>query len=322
MKKIFLLLIIAFGGATMNAQQDYHFSQFMYSQLAINPGSAGSNEMICASLIQRYQWAGMDNGAPTTFAGGIDAPFKLFGIKSGAGIFFTNDQIGFNKDQSVKFSYAFRVDAGSGKLGIGFNVGVQDKGISDAEWMAYNSESGLIESVPGFPGEENVINVDGGVGLFYKTEDVYLGLSATHIAPSTFDFEGESSSEEKNTLSYKNKTHYFLTAGYRIQMNNPLFEFLPAMMLYSDGRISQLVANATIQYNKKIWGGISYRVGSAIIGMVGFEPIKDVQLGYAYDFEVSDLGRYFRNSHEIMLRYCFSLSVDKLPKKYKSVRFL
>ena len=70
------------------------------------------------------------------------------------------------------------------------------------------------------------------------------------------------------------------------------------------------------------WAGVSFRAGDAMTGIIGFELFNGVRIGYSYDFTTSDIGNYSSGSHEFTVGYCFSLSMDKTPQKYKSIRFL
>jgi len=47
-----------------------------------------------------------------------------------------------------------------------------------------------------------------------------------------------------------------------------------------------------------------------------------IKKGYLYDFELLPPLSFNSGSHEVTVRYCFDLSVDKSPQKYKSIRFL
>ncbi|MFC2104983.1 type IX secretion system membrane protein PorP/SprF, partial [Bacteroidota bacterium] len=84
----------------------------------------------------------------------------------------------------------------------------------------------------------------------------------------------------------------------------------------------QLAVNALIEYNKKIWGGVSLRTDNAISGIFGLELFKWVKVSYSYDFIVSDLIEYNKGTHEIMMGFCLDVKKDKSPEKYKSIRFL
>ncbi|MCX6262018.1 MAG: type IX secretion system membrane protein PorP/SprF, partial [Bacteroidia bacterium] len=107
-----------------------------------------------------------------------------------------------------------------------------------------------------------------------------------------------------------------------IQLPNPSFELLPSVFVYSDGKVLQASINALVRYNKKVWGGVSYRAGDALIGMIGFELYNGVRIGYSYDFTLSDIRKTSNGSHEFMVNYCFDLNLGKSPMKYKSIRFL
>jgi type IX secretion system PorP/SprF family membrane protein len=111
-------------------------------------------------------------------------------------------------------------------------------------------------------------------------------------------------------------------AGYTIQLPSPAFELIPSLFAFSDGKIIQLSVNAMLRYNKKVWGGVSYRAGDAVVGMVGVELYNGLRIGYAYDFPLTDIKKSTSGSHEFMVNYCFDLNLGKSPSRYKSIRFL
>ena len=89
-----------------------------------------------------------------------------------------------------------------------------------------------------------------------------------------------------------------------------------------DGKANQIYLNTNVRYNKRFWGGVSYRGGDAIVGILGVELFNGVQVGYSYDFSITKIGKYSSGSHELTIGYCFDLSLDRTPQKYKSIRFL
>ena len=52
----YILLIILSGNAL--AQQDYQITHYMFDNLSFNPGYAGMNKNINATMIARQQWSG------------------------------------------------------------------------------------------------------------------------------------------------------------------------------------------------------------------------------------------------------------------------
>jgi len=311
-KLIFISLVISFA-LNSGAQQDPQFSQYMFNQMAINPGYAGSSDMICATLLNRQQWVGF-TGAPSSTVFHINAAVKPFGISSGVGLFIMNDQAGFNKNLNISGSYAYRLDLGPGKLGIGINFGMYNQSL-EPEWFIPDSDHHTdVNGDPLIPANsESVFVFDMGFGLFYKTDELYVGLSTTHLNEPKFKY-----SEGSPFLT----RHYYFTAGYNFQLPNPLFEILPSIQILSDGATSEITLNANTLYNKKFWGGVSYKLGSAVVGMLGIQLFNGIKLGYAYEFPTSDIIQGTTGSHEFMVNYCFSLGMERSPRRYKSVRFL
>jgi len=306
---LFLVLIIQ----PVLPQQDPLSSHYMFNTLTYNPGVAGVSGRICATAINRQQWVGFD-GAPATTLFNISAPIAPFGIKSGVGLLVQSDKLGFDADINLSGSYSYLMDIGTGKLGIGISLGMLNKTL-EPEWIIPSGDSHTPASGdPLIPeNKESYIAFDAGVGLYYNAEKYYAALSVTHINQPEIKYT-------KGT-PYVSR-HYYLTAGYTLQLPNPSLELLPSVFAFSDGKVTQFTATSLVRYNKKAWGGVSYRVGDALIGMIGFELYNGLRLGYAYEFTVTEIRTNSGGSHEFMINYCFDLSMGKSPMKYKSIRFL
>ena len=316
MKKLrIVIILLSTFSLGIHAQQDPEFSQSRSVLTLFNPASVGSNERICLNAAQREQWVGFD-GAPSQTFVSADGAFSFFGADHGLGLSILNDTYGFYSDLGISFSYAYRFDLGNGKLSAGLNLGLLNKSL-DPDWYipeGTGETQGGIQGDPQIPqGKDSNVGFDMGLGIFYKTDNLFLGISTTHLNQSRIRIE--------NATTYLVR-HYYLTAGYNLQLANPLFEIMPTMVLKSDGKANQIYLNTNVRYNKRFWGGVSYRAGDAIVGIFGLELFNGVRVGYSYDFSVSKIGKYSSGSHELTIGYCFDLSLDKTPQKYKSVRFL
>ena len=310
--KIAFLFLIVFANNGFG-QQDPLSSHFMFNTLSFNPGSTGISGMICATAINRQQWVGFE-GAPSTTYFNVSAPINLFRVNSGVGLIVTSDNAGFDKDISLAGSYSYHIDLGTGELGIGINLGMINKALSPA-WVIPSGDSHTPPSGdPLIPeNKESYVAFDAGLGLFYRTDKYYTGLSVTHI--------NEPKIKYTKGLPYISR-HYYFVAGYTFQLPSPAFELIPSLFAFSDGKILQLSVNAMLRYNKKVWGGVSYRAGDAVVGMVGVELYNGLRIGYAYDFPLTDIKKSTSGSHEFMVNYCFDLNLGKSPSRYKSIRFL
>jgi type IX secretion system PorP/SprF family membrane protein len=306
-------LFIILSGCIGFAQQDPLSSQYMFNTLTYNPGVAGTSGMICATALNRQQWVGF-KGAPSTTLFNISAPVSLFKIKSGVGLLVESDNIGFDKDIDLSLAYSYLMDLNIGKLGIGVNLGILDKTL-DPKWFVPNGDGFTPpDQDPLIPvNKESHVAFDAGMGLFLKAEKYYAALSVTHLNQPKIKYtKGE---------PYISR-QFYLTAGYSVQLPNPSLELLPSFFVYSDGKVLQFNVTSLVRYNKKVWGGVSYRAGDALIGMAGIELYNGIRIGYAYDFPLSDIRKSTSGSHEIMVNYCFDLGFGKSPMKYKSIRFL
>ena len=312
MKRLVYICIIGAVSLNVLAQQDPKFTQNMFLAPFYNPGAAGSEDKICLAAAFRNQWTGLPD-APITTIFTANMPVHLLGRTHGIGISFMNDNLAFNNDFIFSATYAFRMELGQGSLGIGANVGVANMSLSP-EWNGADIITpDTDDAIPKNGG--SVFGLDMGFGAYYNTDYLYVGLSTTHLNETTFDYPDDVAESKLNR-------HYYLMAGYNIQLANPMFEIIPSLMVQTDARSHHIYLNTNLRYNKRFWGGVSYSVGGALSALFGIEMMNGIKIGYSYDFELSPLMNYNSGSHEVTVRYCFDLSVDKSPQKYKSIRFL
>ena len=200
-----------------------------------------------------------------------------------------------------------------GSLGIGVNAGLANQSLTPtwngADIITPDSDNAIPKN------GGSVFGFDMGLGVHYSTDNLFVGISTSHLNQTSFDFPEE-------YAETKLIRHYYLMAGYNIQLTNPMFEIQPSLMVQTDARSNHIYVNTNLRYNKRFWGGVSYSVGGALSALFGVELMNGIMIGYSYDFELSPLLKYNSGSHEVTVRYCFDLSVDKSPQKYKSIRFL
>lgn len=305
MNKLLLTLSILLAAIFSKAQQDPQFSHNMFSHIATNPGAAGAENAISATAIHRLQWVGFD-GAPTTSFFAVDAAVSPFGIKSGVGLIFSDDKLGFEDNFDLKLAYAYRMNLADGTLGIGMNFGIVNKKL-EGDWK-------FPDRTEDIPQQANATAFDMGMGLFYSSKKIYVGVSSSHLLQPELTLAQQSTT--------KTKRHYYLTGGYNITTPIPGLEVKPSVFVKTDASSFQFSINTNVVYNKKFWGGVTYRADDSIIALLGLELVNGLKLGYAYDITTSDIGKYSDGTHEVFLRYSFEISVPEYTQKYKSARFL
>ncbi len=304
MKKTLVTISLSFAGFAAFAQQDAQFTQNMFNKLAINPGYAGTNRAICATAFYRNQWTGFE-GAPQTILFSGDAYIPA--IHGGLGLTAFSDQLGFDKTFSAKLAYSFNQPIGPGVLGIGVEGGMMQKALAGA-WLAptdYTKDNAI-------PGDISKTTYDVGFGIHYSTQQLYVGVSATHIPESQLT---------GTKFQFTNVRHYYVTAGYAFQLGNPDWEIEPSVFVKSDAASTQFDGNIRVIYQKMFWGGVTYRLTDAIAPIIGFQK-SGFKVGYSYDVTTSDIKNYSSGSHEIMIGYCFKVIPPVKKQSHQNVRFL
>ena len=300
MKRLFTLFAFSLIILSAYSQQDPQFSLNMFNQATVNPGAAGTDDGVSATALIREQWQGFE-GNPSTKVFNVNSPLSFMDLPIGAGITIITDNLGFEKNVSLNLAASYQMDIGGGLLSAGFNVGFNNQSLSNTAWLVGDGGSGHT-SDPSIPNDESAMGVDLGIGVFYKGDNLYAGFSALHLNEAVLEFD--------LTATKTLKRHYYITSGYKIELPDPLFELTPSVFMKYDGASLQVDINTLLEYNKKIWGGVSYRLEDAYVAMFGMNIMGGYSFGLAWDFPINDVGGFTSGSPEFFLRYCFHISRD------------
>lgn len=310
MKKILFTALTLFSFLTgAHAQQDPHYTQYMYNMNVINPAYAGSKENLSFGLLYRHQWEGIEDAPKTfTFSGHTPA-----GKNVGLGLSMIADEIGPVKEQNVygDFSYTLNL-GGEHRLALGLKAG--------ATFQKIGLFSDINSSLPDQADEafsQNSSNTyfNIGTGFFYYTENYYIALSVPNMLKSKHLNVRRDGQERK----YGEETqHYFLTGGYVFQLNDNL-KFKPSTMLKSafDAPLS-FDASANFLFSEVFEIGATYRLDDSYGAMVNYAITPNLRIGYAYDRILSDLKVSTPASHEVILLFDlnFPKKVSRSPRYF------
>ncbi len=297
----FLLILIkpAFS------QQDAQFSQYMFNTLVINPAYAGYRETKNISLLHRDQWTGFE-GAPKTQSLIADAAFGV-DKKIGLGFSLVNDKAGLQRQTSAHANYAYRIPVGEdARLALGISIGVGQFTLNSADALVQD------ETDENFANKQTYFVPDARAGVHYSNSKFYAGLSATNLISNSINYQQVG----KNTIARQGR-HYFLTAGYLFDLN-PNFKLKPSFLIKEDTKGPTSVdLNSFVLVKESVWLGASYRTGvnlwkktswnsstfnqNSVVGVVEAFVLKNLRVGYSYDYSLSDLGDYTNGTHEISL---------------------
>ena len=310
MKKIYLAALVALCGlADVSAQQDPHYTQYMYNMNVINPAYAGSKENLAFGLLYRKQWVDIED-APTTATFSGHSPV---GKNVGLGLSAINDEIGPVKETNVyaDFSYTLNL-GGEHRLALGIKAGTtfHDVGLFD---QVYNNVPQADD--PAF--RENVNNTyfNVGAGFFYYTNNYYVAFSVPNMLKS----KHLEITNSGNEMEFGSETqHYFLTGGYVFQISDNM-KLKPSFMLKSAFDVSPSIdGSLNALFFERFEIGATYRLDDSFGGMVNYAITPNLRIGYAYDHIVSDLNVTTPSSHEVMLLFDlnFPKKVSRSPRYF------
>lgn len=291
MKKLYLVALVVFSiTMDLQAQQDPHYTQYMYNMNVINPAYAGSKENLSIGMLYRKQWVEIED-APTTATFSGHAPV---GKNVGLGLSAISDKIGPVEENNIygDFSYTLQL-GGEHKLAFGLKAGLT---IHQVGLYSDINHTLPDQNDPAFAQNTSNSYFNLGSGLFYYTNKYYLALSVPNMMKSKhLDFNGREFGSEVS--------HYFLTGGYVFDVSENI-KFKPFFMMKSAFNApTSLDLSSNFLFNQKFEAGITYRLEDSFGAMINYAISPNVKLGYAYDHIVSDLNVTTPSSHEIVLLF-------------------
>lgn len=325
------LLLVA---SVYNIQaQDYQFSQFYANILYLNPAFAGSAHKNRVILHQRLQWPALD-AKYTSSAVSFDHYFN--NANSGIGILYTKDVQGSSNisTNDIQFQYAYELHITPHySFRAGFQAGYVSRYINYSiltfpDQYTVNGPTGGNTAEPFGNQKKDYLDLSSG-GVFYS-EKFWVSLAYAHMNTPNQSFYGDNS-----PLPAK----YSLTGGYKFLISgrsyaNALSDkarsyLIPTAHYKTQGKSDQLdlglyaILNHTMlgawyrgipvkNYSKKLINNES------IVVLIGYK-IKNLSIGYSYDFTVSKLTTAKTGgAHELNITFLFG-DPKNHPKPMKKI---
>lgn len=286
-----LLISIIAVPACSYGQHSIVYSQYLFNGLLINPAYAGSHVQFSATLTYRNQWVNFP-GAPVTTTFGTHNSFMKG--KIGVGLLVTSDRIGSYSNTGLFGSYAYAIKT---PLGGVLSMGVQ---------AGFNNFKADFDDINLKAGQDPLFNVfmnefkpNFGGGVFYYDKKMFAGFSVPTILTHAELFSG--SLEQLRIPRY-----YYLYGGLKMPLDPRTRRVIlqPSILVRAqDGTPLSADLNINVVFDELISVGTSYRSGDGSILLINYKLSEKIYVGYSYDWTVSDIRRYSKGSHEIMLNF-------------------
>ena len=298
----FLIVLNSFG-------LDPQFSQFYSNPLYLGPSFAGAVEGSRVTALYRNQWFDM----PVKFINysfSYDYYFKDY--KSGVGVLFVKDAAGTGKlgttDISLMYSYNFNIEHSVVvRPGLSFHYlqnGIDEDALTDIG-QVYNPDNTSMFLVP----KEQSRAIDVGTSCLVYTKEFWIGTTVDHLLKPDVSFF-----HDKSRIPIK----FNLYGGYvfvqRGRLLKPKDESMTLAFMFKNQQGQNQLDIGVYWHKVPLVFGLWYRGlppfnsqrGDAVIFLFGYKT-RHFNLGYSYDFTVSNLLQYTKGSHEISAVYKFNL---------------
>ena len=311
MKKILIYTIFVLSVSSLFAQQDAQFTQYMFNPQITNAAFAGSSDALSLTMIGRKQWLNID-GAPTSGAFSLSAPINKQSLALGMTLIY--DQIGARQNVGIAGDIAYRIKLNSrgSKLAFGLKPSMDffSANFSDKYFVNYADATIYGANIPA----QMLPNV--GFGIYMYGRRHFISASAPKLLENTL-------SQDAALVMGDQRRHFFFSAGYAFKLNS-IWDLAPTIGIKAveNSPIAPDLSLSLI-YNQKLWLGIMTRfddptkiqVGSKLIneisGILGLKIGEKFRIGYAYDYNMSELSQITSGSHEVMLGYDLGLFKEK-----------
>ena len=275
------------------SQQQTLYSQFMWNEYVINPAYTGALSYSPVQLTYRKQWQNFNGGPETYTFGGHAALNKKMGF---GGQLFKDDMGGAISQTGFMANYAYRVYFDNeSRLSFGLSTIVNQFAFDNTKINPLNSNDPSFQG-----GVQKSITPDIAFGVLYQfNQRLNIGISSSQLIQSKL--------QKLNTLSNSNNKlirHYSGQLSYKFLINDKVN--LEPSFLFKTTEVTniQMDVNVRAWYNNLVMLGFAYRHLDATVALIAIK-YKSMFMGYSYDMSNSDLKKYTRGSHEIILGYHF-----------------
>lgn len=327
-----------FGVVASASAQDPQYSQYYAAPLYLNPAMAGGELTGRVGFNYRNQWPSID-AQFTTFSAYYDT--YLPDYNSGIGIHVMQDTEGAAKLRSTSVSaiYSYELKIGENTyFRPGFQATYLRREIGFYENLVFANQINPSDpfgpilpgtDIPGLGDPVSMLSLSVG-GLFF-TENMWAGVSAHHVnEPNQSFIDGVS------PLPMKLSFH----AGYRIPLPEGSMRsdfthirrqryITPTVNYKRQGPFEQLDLGAYFYVEPIVFGlwyrGLPYKPveqqsnRDAIVMMVGINLLSGLNIGYSFDYTVSQLGIQSGGAHELSLSWTLPNNYQGKPSRRDTI---
>ncbi|MEM9917473.1 MAG: type IX secretion system membrane protein PorP/SprF [Bacteroidota bacterium] len=306
MRKLHILGALLLGlSSLLTAQNDIHYTMYMFNKLALNPAYAGSREALTMAAHYRNQWPGV-TGAPKTYTLWAHTPFM--NKRNGVGLSIVADEIGILNSYNIEGSYAYRIKMDKYKT---FSVGLSGQlQYGRIHWDRADPLDVGDDFVPNAVSSK--LNPNFGVGVYFMDRNYYVGASIPRILKTTVYAD-----EPISSISLNAHRTYYLMGGFVTRLNSNVKLRPGILFAYNPHAPFEFDFNVSFVFIDRFLIGASYRLQDSFDAIAQFQATDQIKVGLGVDFTLTELSNYSPGSFEVMVEY----SLIQTGLRLNNIRF-
>jgi len=139
-------------------------------------------------------------------------------------------------------------------------------------------------------------------GAYYFRNNFYIGFAVPNILKNKIETSGIAAGITNFDAA---NIHYYLHSGYQFDINDTWKANTSILFKQVSGSPLQIGLNGQVVYKDLIGAGLSYRTSKELVAMINYRINPQLKLGYAYDYNLNQIGSYSNGTHEIILLFEF-----------------
>jgi len=294
MKKLLLLIVLAFCLKTGIAQQLHFMSQYLQHNSMYNPAAAGMAHKSMVGASFRSMWASFPGNPKTVMLYG-DVDWKK--MNAGIGAYIYHDETGPTTRDGIQLAYSYHLKMKNPKnrLGLGIEARVLQFRIDKSKLV------GALANDPVLAGADSKIKFDAGAGVYFSNDKLSLGVAVQQLIQSKIGLADVPNATSEGRL-YR---QYNAIGNYRFQTGDDIFVIPNFLIRVNPHAPTEWEGGVKMDYKDVIWWALNLRVHQFWSIQVGFKLLQRIRLSYSYDINVTPITEFSdgAGSHEVGLQF-------------------
>lgn len=299
MKKVVSILFLLFFSMMTFAQESPLTARYLLEPMTVTPAYAGSGSGFRSSMFHYNKWVGVE-GSPVTNMISMDMPVDR--DKIGLGLLFYNDKIGVTHENDIKINYAYRIGMKRGvlSLGLGLSVNFLRSSWSDLVTVDPGDDLYLVDS-------RLFVSPNVGFGAMYIADRFYMGFSIPQFLSTEYNY-----TDDKQILKNRGVEHYnyLVNTGVKFNLSKRWSMKPSVMMSYCKMPGFDIYAALNVDYYDRVSLTVTYCSYNVLGAILQVGITNRFSMGYSYELDLNNIGRYNNGSHAFVLKYVLRNKVN------------